>query len=465
MRRISQFVCSSLIAMAGLAGIASAQEATSTAPQECPLEEQALTPLIWDAVGGSEQRRHAALDQLVACDEKSAIAPLILGLRHIVIDNQALTALSTLVGEPINTWHDAMLWQEAHPEIESHPILQAMKLRIFERIDPRFMRFLGGARSNPENMKIRLEEITWGGVVVDGIPSLDNPKHILAAEADYLDDDNLVFGVSINGDARAYPLRIMGWHEMFNETIGGVPVALAYCTLCGAGILYETQIDGYKDPLIFGSSGFLYRSNKLMFDRKTDSLWNQFTGEPVSGPLIASDIKLKTRPVTITTWGAWREKNPETKVLSLETGYLRNYDEGVVYNDYFASDRLMFPAVVDEEFLRAKDYIFGVRDVAQQKAWPLKAFATEPVINDAMGAMNLVLIGNADSRTVRAYDRGALKFEGTEEALMAEGKIWTLTEEALVADDGSRLPRVPGHIAYWFGWNSYFGVKSEVYGR
>lgn len=431
----------------------------------CPLEEPALTKTIWDAVAGSESTRHEALDTIVACDEKSALGPLILGMRHVVLDKQTLAAVSSLAGEQISDWHNAMLWQEAHPDVKSHPVIQPMKLRVFERIDPRFLNFLGGEKSNPENMKIRLEEITWGGVVVDGIPSLNNPHLIEAAEAEYLDDDSLVFGVSINGDARAYPLRIMGWHEMFNETIGGVPVALAYCTLCGAGILYETQIEGREKELVFGSSGFLYRSNKLMFDRETNSLWNQFTGEPVTGPLVNSGITLKTRPVAITRWGDWKEKNPTTKVLSVNTGFLRNYDEGVVYNSYFSSDELMFPALVNEENLKAKEYVFGIRDVAQQKAWPLRAFAEEPVINDVLGVQNLVLIGNPDTRTVRAYDRGELNFEGNEDALTGGGQNWQVTEEAIVADDGTKLERVPGHIAYWFGWNSYFGVKSEIYSR
>ena len=130
-------------------------------------------------------------------------------------------------------------------------------------------------------MRIRLEEVVWGGVQFDGIPSLDNATMINADKADYLLDTDLVFGIEINGDARAYPLRIMGWHEMANDVIGGVPVALAYCTLCGSGILYETLLEGSDDPLVFGSSGLLYRSNKLMFDRTTNSLWNQFSGEPV----------------------------------------------------------------------------------------------------------------------------------------------------------------------------------------
>ena len=174
-------------------------------------------------------------------------------------------------------------------------------------------------------MDIRLEEITWGGVKKDGIPSLDQPRMTIPEAVTYMRDDDLVFGVAINGDVRAYPLRIMGWHEMFNDVIGEVPVALAYCTLCGSGIVYETTVEGREAPFVFGSSGFLYRSNKLMFDRETNSLWNQFTGKPVVGPLVSEGIELKQRPVVITSWGAWKAANPLTLILDINTGYARDY--------------------------------------------------------------------------------------------------------------------------------------------
>ncbi|MGI9464764.1 MAG: DUF3179 domain-containing protein, partial [Aestuariivirgaceae bacterium] len=326
----------------------------------------------------------------------------------------------------------------------------------------------GKERGKPENLKIRLEEITWGGVRVDGIPSLDDPKLIAAGEASYLVDDDLVFGVAINGDVRAYPLRIMGWHEMFNETIGGVPVALAYCTLCGAGILFETEVSGRAEKFVFGSSGFLYRSNKLMFDRQTDSLWNQFTGEPVSGPLKDSGIKLKIRPVTITSWGKWKASHPDTRVLSLDTGHRRNYGSGVVYQDYFASPELMFPTIVrNEDTVKRKDYVFGIRDVGAAKAWPIEAFNGRTVINDAVGNRNVVLIGDALTRTVRAYERKELAFKESQKPgqIVGPDGDWSITESALVGPGGARLARVPGHVSYWFAWDGYLGLDSELYKR
>lgn len=430
-------------------------------------EARAYADLIRTAAMGRGDARHAALEELIARDAKDAIGALIVGMRHVVIDDEVRIALSELAGAPINNWYDAMIWQEANPQVEMNPVTREIKLRVFMRHDARFMRFLGGELSRDENMRIRLDEITWGGVMINGIPALTNPRMETVARAEsWMGDDNLVFGVSINGDHRAYPLRIMGWHEMVNDVVGGVPVSLAYCTLCGAGILFETGVEGQGEPFTFDTSGLLYRSNKLMFDTRTDSLWNQFSGEPVTGPLAFSGIKLNILPMTVTSWADWRDRHPETTVLSLATGHLRDYRDGVTYADYFASPDLLFPAVVgDESVVLRKDFVFGVRDVGAQKAWPLDAFATEPVINDALAGRNLVLIGDASTRDVRAYERGDNSFEpgDTPDALISDGETWTIEAHALVGPDGTQLARVPGHLAFWFGWNNHMGVESELY--
>ncbi len=422
----------------------------------------------WDLMTGSPEQHRAGINAIVARNNPDMIPTLILAMRFRRTEAGALSrSAAAITGARGTGWFDWMLWQEQHPEFPAHESYASLKLAVFAKLDPNFLRFLKPESVNPADMKIRLEEITWGGVVVDGIPALDNPELIAADDAEYLRGDDLVFGVEINGDARAYPLRIMGWHEMFNDVIGGVPVALAYCTLCGAGILFETGgIEGQAAPLIFGSSGFLYRSNKLMFDRQTDSLWNQFTGEPVVGPLVHSGIKLKQRPVVITSWDNWKAGNPSTRVLSLETGHRRDYGSGVVYDDYFASPDLMFPAIADQTRLRQKDYVFGVRVALYSKAWPVSAFKGGRVLNDAIGPTPLVLIGDAKTRTVRAYKRGKLRFSkgiDSGEIVDAEGNTWRVEENALIGPAGIQAPRVAGHVAYWFAWDGYLGVKSELY--
>ena len=243
---------------------------------------------------------------------------LILVMRFIRDDGAIDQTLSVLTGEPPGKgWAEWMLWQQAHPEILPFAGFDAFKADTMAVIDPDFRLFLQPGVAH----EVRLEEIVWGGVKKDGIPALVDPKLITAGEATWLTDDELVFGVEIAGDARAWPLRILDWHEMLNDTVGGVPVALAYCTLCGSGILYDRRVPGRDEPFEFGSSGFLYRSNKLMYDQQTHSLWNQFTGRPVVGPLTGSGIELDVLPVTIASWRDWRAGHPDTKVLSLDTGY------------------------------------------------------------------------------------------------------------------------------------------------
>ena len=411
---------------------------------------------------GTDAQRNAASDAFIERGGVDMVPTLVLLMRiggsHVATQR----ALSALTGETLRTWREAMLYQEAHPEIIPHPSYYELKLWYWSGIDKDFLSLF----SNPverSKMRIRFEEITWGGARYDDIPPLDNPTLITAAEADYLLDDDLVFGIEINGDARAYPHRIMGWHEMLNDVIGGVPVALAYCTLCGAGILYESSISNGSEPFVFGSSGLLYRSNKLMFDRQTNSLWNQFTGEPVSGALAHSGIVLRTRPITITSWTSWRAQHPDTRVLSLETGHFRNYDSGVVYRDYFASDDLMFPTVTDQSRLRQKERVYGIRVAGGAKAWPLDAFTATPVINDKVGFFDVVLIGDSNTRTVRAYERGEHLFSGSQTALKGPGGTWEINEDALLGPDGQQLPRLPGHITYWFAWDGFLGAKSQLY--
>ena len=202
-----------------------------------------------------------------------------------------------------------------------------------------------------------------------------------------------------------------------------------------------------------------------MYDRETKSLWNQFTGEPVVGPLTDSGITLKTRPIVTTSWAAWRATHPETTVLSLETGWVRDYGSGVTYQEYFASPDLMFPSRGgDERAAQRKDYVFGIRTFAAAKAWPIEAFREQPVINDHVGSQSVVLIGDAETRTVRAYERGEEEFRlAGPDALESELGTWQVSEGFLISDTGKRLPRIAGHVSYWFAWDSYLDAKSELY--
>lgn len=358
------------------------------------------------------------------------------------------------------------------------PGFTGWKGELLAEVDEQFADFLRD--SHPS--RIRTEEIMWGGVVVDGIPALDNATMLTPEAATYLIPEEPVFGLVINGDARAYPLRILDWHEMANDVVGGVPVSIAYCTLCGAAIAYDGRAsDG--NTYTFGSSGFLYRSNKLMYDRQTRTLWNQISGEPVLGELVDTDVKLPILPIVLSSWGEWLQQHPETKVLDIETGFSRPYEVASAYGHYFSDTETMFPVWQRSERFETKDRIFALNLNDIPKAYPVEALTTERVVNDAVGETNVVLTALRDRVTVtgesrragrvtydaggevRAYERGEYQFtEGTDPDTLvdAAGNTWRITEDALVGSDGATLPRLGGHLAYWFGWFAFYPA-TEVY--
>ncbi len=503
-----------------------------------------------------------------------------------------LNALEELTGQPLTggvtngeAWRNFFTWASSE-DIPLPPSYDVYKGRLFGRlIDPRFEAFFQDVQ---ETAQVNMVEAVWGGVLVDGIPSLVNARQISPQTAlqegldlpqfcDFNDcsyplNDELVFGVSINGDHRAYPLRLLNWHEMFNDVIGHTPlldapngkflcnfraptefkavsrsggmasgdtasgdwieiigqsancpehgwlaanavnwygedwttlpdetetaltiekgltgsvkgkaVMLAYCTLCGSGILFDATLPeiSYTDNngdditeqnavLEFGSTGMLMRSNKLMYDRKTNTVWNALKGTPAFGQLAGGDIELEVLPVVVTDWSEWLELHPDTSVLSLKTGVDRDYSVGGVYGAYFNSDELMFPVwLTNTEQNENKDMVFATKHMGTPKAYSLEKLIAEPVLNDSFAGLDLVLVSRATPErdffepggaSVRAYERSGHIFTASEEDnwLVDEtNQRWQVTENALVSESGEQLVRLPGHLAFWFGWYSF----------
>jgi hypothetical protein len=246
---------------------------------------------------------------------------------------------------------------------------------------------------------------------------------------------------------------------MFLDEVGGVPVVGVYCTLCGSMILYKTLHKGVDYAL--GTSGFLYRSNKLMYDRQTHSLWNTLWGEPVIGPLSEKDINLERMSVVTTTWGAWRRRHPETKVLSLDTGHKRDYAEGAAYREYFATDRLMFPVPELDSRLKNKDEILGLLLSPHQDkplAISVKFLSEHPLYHGQIEDLRFVVLTDR-SGAIRVYEAQNIRFvKWNRDQIFTDGKnvSWELTESALKSSDGRFLYRLPAHRAFWFGWNAAY---------
>ncbi|MEL6527310.1 MAG: DUF3179 domain-containing (seleno)protein, partial [Chloroflexota bacterium] len=212
--------------------------------------------------------------------------------------------------------------------------------------------------------------------------------------------------------------------------------------------------------------------------RNTDTVWNAFTGIPAFGPLADSGIELPLLPVVVTTWSSWLEQHPDTSVLSLATGYNRDYSNGAAYGSYFNNpDFVMFPVWQQNETpAENKDMIFGLNLANNPVAYPLVTLIEEAVTNDTIDDTSVVIIAEATPERdffepggaeVRAYNSEGVIFSAGDsplEVIDDEGTVWQVTEEALVAPDGRTLDRLSGHLAFWFGWYGFY-PETRVYGQ
>ena len=167
--------------------------------------------------------------------------------------------------------------------------------------------------------------MSWGGVRYDGIEPLIDPPMVRGAKGRWLPDSDVVFGIELDGEVVAYPKRVMEVHEMVNASVGGRRIAVPYCTLCGTATAWLTDDLGGGAPLELRTSGLLQRSNKLMFDTRHESLWDQFDGAALTGRWLRRDAELTRVPVTTTTWGAWREAHPGSTLVREDGGLIRTY--------------------------------------------------------------------------------------------------------------------------------------------
>ncbi len=240
--------------------------------------------------------------------------------------------------------------------------------------------------------------------------------------------------------------------------------------------MYSTTVDG--EVLSFGTSGMLYHSNKLMYDRGTKTLWHQFLGEPVVGPLADSGVKLELIPVALTTWAGWLALHPDTTVLSIETGvyppssYAPEDDRRSIYFRYRNTPDTIFPVPQRADLLDTKAQVLGLILNGQAKAYPFESLSRELVINDTVAGQALVVVATGQGVGARAYERSSFKFslsrtgsgDGSITLTDLNDRPWQIEEEALVLVENptERLARLPSRASYWFGWYS-FHPGTQVY--
>ena len=263
------------------------------------------------------------------------------------------------------------------------------------------------------------ERILHGGPPRDGIPAINNPNFVPIAAVDFLHADDIVIGIKHNGTARAYPTRILIWHEIVNDRIGEHVFAVTYCPLCGTAMVFDRNLNGKVRQ--FGVSGLLYQSDVLMYDRESESLWSQLALRAVSGA--AAGTTLTWLPSDHLTWAAWKKQHPDGEVLSIDTGYKRDYNASA-YADYFASDTVMFPVPQTRKEFANKAWVIGVLINGAAKAYPIDTLPPDTVIRDSVGGKTIQVRYNANAR------------------------------QPIVTDDKGEA--VAAVLVFWFAWQAFY---------
>ncbi|GAB4187549.1 MAG: DUF3179 domain-containing protein [Wenzhouxiangellaceae bacterium] len=257
----------------------------------------------------------------------------------------------------------------------------------------------------------------------DCIPAIDEPRFISAEEADYLQADELVLGMAIEGDARAYPVRIMNFHEIVNDQFGDLPVAVTFCPLCGSGVAFDRRLDG--EAVEFGVSGVLHDSDLVMYDRRSESLWQQITGAAIMGPKLGETLTML--PLSMSEWSTWKAAYPQTRVLTVASGQdlgERGGDYGRdVYKDYLTSDRLYFPVARRNLAVPPKTVIHGA--VIASQAVALRDDELAP------GEQRTFALADLSLRVRRAEDGG------------------------VVFHDAATETDYPAMRLFWFAWYNF----------
>jgi len=315
-----------------------------------------------------------------------------------------------------------------------------------------------------EKSIVPLDQIVSGGPPPDGIPSVDNPKFISIQEASkFLKDSEL--GLNLNGDVRAYPLQILVWHEIVNDNIGDVPVAITYCPLCFTNQVFNRTIDE-RVVVEFGTSGKLYNSNLVMYDRTTKTLWSQALAEGIVGKYAGT--KLQRVPFDVAYWKEWKQLYPDSKVLSRDTGSNRPYGADP-YGDYYTNSNVLFPVSNKDSRLDLKEIVVGFENKGQFKAYKQQDIENKKVVNDKVNGKPVALFSSYPFM-VRAYDplvvEGGgggqqtivlLQFEyNTKDKSFIDkqtGSLWNFEGKAISGQmKGKQLIRLPFDEGFWFEW-------------
>ena len=310
-----------------------------------------------------------------------------------------------------------------------------------------------------KNWTIPRDKVLSGGPGKDDIPALDNPKLVIADDVyGELQDADLVLGFKNGEIVRAYPRIILDWHEIINDNIGDISLAVTYCPLTGTGIGWNRIIEGSETT--FGVSGLLYQTNLIPFDRATGSNWSQILNSSVNGDLIGTNAE--TIPLIETNWKTWRMLYPKTEVVSLDTGYNRTYGTSP-YGDYNSNDNLfIFPTPKDAR-LPSKERVHTIIDQKFAKAYRFSDFKNANLIKDKFLGKKYLIVGNQNFITSFELNKFqndlnfSYIFDGRSDAILqdSQGNQWNIFGEIIAGSKGP-LKVSTSFMGFWFSISAFY---------
>ncbi len=317
------------------------------------------------------------------------------------------------------------------------------------------------------NNDFDVTDLVSGGVLNNGIPSIDDPDFESVRAADqYLDDDGYGLLVQNGSHARFYPYQILVWHEVINDVFKGQSLLVTYCPLCNSGIVFERKIN--EDEVEFGVSGKLYNSNLVMYDKGTNSLWSQVLGESIYGEL--AGLKLANYPSLTITWNDFKKNFADGDVLSRNTGASRDYTRDP-YIKYHTDNSVFFPIKNKDQRLHVKDLIVGVSDDKIGKVFTLEDVKQDKIINDVVGDQDVVVFWDMVLNTVRGFSRNIngdiLNFRIENKVLVDDqtSTRWDLDGEAFSGElRGLKLTPIPLENYFWFCFSA-FNLNISIYNK
>ncbi|MBI4177222.1 MAG: DUF3179 domain-containing protein [Candidatus Aenigmarchaeota archaeon] len=296
------------------------------------------------------------------------------------------------------------------------------------------------------------------------IPEINNPKFVAAQGVTYPEDKDLVVGVVYNGVVKAYPVKILNYHEVINDNFSGKPVTVTYCALCRIPAVYEGKLSG--KTAAFRVTGLLYNSNDILVDVETRSYWQQITGQAIIGNAIGKNL---TRiPSEMTMWAFWKVKYPDTLVMSSDTGFDRDYGTDP-YGGYEESDDTWYSLKKADKRLWTKDIVYGVSFNDGSKAYPKSNVTHAGVINDMIGKNKIAIVYDKDLDSVKVFSRvlrgTELNFETIDNRVVDTNtrSVWNYDG---VATEGpmksEKLRRIDATYGFWYVWSAFY-PRTAVY--